>query len=58
MTAAATQDHVAILVASSLENRRVAFFRHRQEMMWMRGRADRIDRNLDGAAGAILEVDG
>ncbi len=54
---AAAQDDVAILVAGSVHDRRVAALGHRQEMM-RRGRGlDRVDGDLDVAVGAVLEAD-
>jgi iron complex outermembrane receptor protein len=54
---AAAQDDMAVLVAGSGHDRRVAALRHGQEMVRLRRGLDRVGRDLDVAVGAVLETD-
>ena len=55
--AAAAQDDVAVLVAGGRGDRRAAALGHRHEMVRLRGRLHRVDRDPHVAVGAVLEAD-
>ena len=54
---AAAQDDVAVAVSGGGGDRGAAGLGHGQEMVRLRGRLYRIDRDLDVAVGAVLEAD-
>ena len=54
---AATEDHVAGVVAARDHDGGQPLLRHREELVRMHGRPDRVDGDLDVAVGAVLEPD-
>src|SRR3954465_8282805 len=54
---AAAQDDVAVLVAARLDDRHLTALVHREEMLVLARREQRVDGALDVAVGAILEAD-
>merc|ERR1712115_368816 len=53
---AAAEDDEAILVASCADNGDVARLRHRQEVVGMLDRAYRVNSDIQGPVGAVLEA--
>ena len=54
---AAAQNDVAVVVAGRRRDRAAALLGHGQEVMRMRRRLHRVDRDLHVAVGAVLEAD-
>ena len=53
----APQNDMAVLIAGGGENRRIAVFRHGQEMVWSARRANGINGDFNGAVGGVFETD-